>query len=142
MLNAWVYALAVEGWSDLALLSDPSEFGAVECHGESGGEADRGWRCLFSEMPHLCQFDSSEVSMLLARQLMSDFCPPPYCGRSSLRRLRVLGRYHSLTIIWGPYYDSAMVWDNLLFSRVTFVNLSQLSRPKGVDGEHGSARSL
>ncbi|CAM9461762.1 unnamed protein product, partial [Laminaria digitata] len=60
MLNAWVYAIAVEGWSDLSLVCDPGQLGTCDCYEESGGAVSNGWGCLFTDMPHLCKFDKSE----------------------------------------------------------------------------------
>lgn len=64
MLNAWVYAIAVEGWSDLSLVCDPGQLGACDCYEESEGAVSNGWGCLFTDMPHLCKFDKSEVRLI------------------------------------------------------------------------------
>eukprot|EP00904_Undaria_pinnatifida_P006339 jgi/Undpi1/2835/HiC_scaffold_14.g06212.m1 len=60
MLNAWVYALAVEGWSDITLVCDPLQLGNLDCYEESDGVVSSGWGCLFDDMPHLCRFDTAE----------------------------------------------------------------------------------
>ena len=62
MLNAWVYYLAVQEWSDLSLISEDSQFQSLNCFNESGGLVSHGWGCLFSSMPHVCVFDTAEVS--------------------------------------------------------------------------------
>lgn len=62
MLNAWVYALSVEKWSDMTVVVDENQMKRVNCVEESGGEAQTGWDCLFTPMPHLCTFPSAEVS--------------------------------------------------------------------------------
>ena len=64
MLNAWVYALAVEGWSDLALIIGDNQLRELECSSESNGLVSHGWSCLFSSMPHLCVFNTPEVSII------------------------------------------------------------------------------
>lgn len=61
MLNAWVHAIAVERWSDIALVLNPIYFSGVECSLQSEGKALTGWECLFHEMPHLCTFESKQV---------------------------------------------------------------------------------
>ncbi|CAM9400430.1 unnamed protein product, partial [Hapterophycus canaliculatus] len=61
LLNAWVYALAVEGWSDMAVVISPDQMGHVECGERSEGEALVGWDCLFRPMSHLCTFPSDEA---------------------------------------------------------------------------------
>ncbi|CAN0487292.1 unnamed protein product, partial [Ectocarpus sp. 8 AP-2014] len=60
MLNAWVYALSVEKWSDMTVVVDENQMKQVDCGEESGGEAQTGWGCLFKPMPHLCTFPSAE----------------------------------------------------------------------------------
>ncbi|CAM9316215.1 unnamed protein product [Laminaria digitata] len=60
MLNDWVYALVVKGWSDLALVCDDTQFETVDCSHESEGLVPNGWRCLFSSMPHLCRFRTAK----------------------------------------------------------------------------------
>lgn len=61
MLNAWVYALAVEHWADLAVIIDDNQMNYVECSEESMNQASWGWDCLFIPMPHLCTFPADEV---------------------------------------------------------------------------------
>lgn len=61
MLNAWVYYLTVEEWSDISLISKGSQFQSLNCFNESGGLVSHGWGCLFSSMPHMCVFDTTEV---------------------------------------------------------------------------------
>ncbi|CAM9692366.1 unnamed protein product [Scytosiphon promiscuus] len=61
LLNAWVYAIAVEGWSDMAVVISPDQMGKVECGERSNGKAFVGWDCLFNPMPHLCTFRSDEA---------------------------------------------------------------------------------
>ena len=65
LLNAWVYAIAVENWNDMAVVFSPRQLSRVECHEESDGEASVGWDCMFSPMPHLCTFQDSEVCVNL-----------------------------------------------------------------------------
>ncbi|CAM9114923.1 unnamed protein product [Laminaria digitata] len=60
LLNSWVYGFVVEGWSDLALLVDGAQLSRLECSQESEGLVSHGWSCLFSSMPHLCIFNSTE----------------------------------------------------------------------------------
>lgn len=62
MLNAWVYALSVEKWSDMTVVVDENQMKHLDCVQESSGEAETGWDCLFAPMPHLCTFPSAEVS--------------------------------------------------------------------------------
>ncbi|CAB1104168.1 GT23 [Ectocarpus sp. CCAP 1310/34] len=64
MLNAWVYALSVEKWSDMTVVVDENQMKQVDCEEESGGEAQAGWDCLFKPMPHLCTFPSAEEHMV------------------------------------------------------------------------------
>ena len=64
LINAWVYAIVVKGWNDLAVLVDSTQLSEMECSQESGGLASHGWSCLFSSMPHLCIFDTPEVSYI------------------------------------------------------------------------------
>ena len=64
MLNAWVYAIAVEGWSDLSLVCTPSQLGNLNCFNEREGVASTGWGCLFTDMPHLCKFNKNEVKLM------------------------------------------------------------------------------
>ncbi|CAM9235847.1 unnamed protein product, partial [Laminaria digitata] len=61
LINAWVYAIVVEGWSDLAVLMDSTQLPQLECSQESEGLVSRGWSCLFSNIPHLCTFDTPEM---------------------------------------------------------------------------------
>ncbi|CAN0543525.1 unnamed protein product [Ectocarpus sp. 12 AP-2014] len=60
MLNAWVYALSVEKWSDMTVVVDENQMKQVDCGEESGGEAQAGWDCIFKPMSHLCTFPSAE----------------------------------------------------------------------------------
>ncbi|CAN0312629.1 unnamed protein product [Ectocarpus sp. 12 AP-2014] len=60
MLNAWVYALSVEKWSDMTVVVDENQMKQVDCGEESGGEAQAGWDCIFKPMPHLCTFPLAE----------------------------------------------------------------------------------
>ncbi|CBJ33653.1 Alpha-(1,6)-fucosyltransferase, family GT23 [Ectocarpus siliculosus] len=60
MLNAWVYALSVEKWSDMTVVVGENQMKWVDCGEESGGEAQTGWDCIFKPMPHLCTFPSAE----------------------------------------------------------------------------------
>ena len=62
LINAWVYVIVVEGWSDLAVLMDSTQLPQLECSQESEGVVSHGWSCLFSTMPHLCTFDTPDVS--------------------------------------------------------------------------------
>ena len=62
-MNSWVYGLVVEGWSDVGLLVDKRQLAGLECFEESEGQASRGWNCLFSDMPHLCVFNTTAVSL-------------------------------------------------------------------------------
>lgn len=61
MLNAWVYALAVEKWNDLAVVIEAHQMSNVDCREESLGVASTGWDCLFLPMPHLCTFPTETV---------------------------------------------------------------------------------
>ncbi|CAM9749320.1 unnamed protein product [Ascophyllum nodosum] len=71
LLNAWVYAIAVENWNDMAVVFSPRQLSRVECHEESDGEASVGWDCMFSPMPHLCTFQDSEewTDFMLSRHV-------------------------------------------------------------------------
>eukprot|EP00904_Undaria_pinnatifida_P007288 jgi/Undpi1/368/HiC_scaffold_1.g00364.m1 len=60
LLNAWVYGLVVEGWTDVALFVDSDQLTGLECSKESGGNATSGFSCLFDSMPHLCPVNSTE----------------------------------------------------------------------------------
>lgn len=63
MLNAWVYYLSVNEWSEISLISDDSQFLSLNCFNESGGLVSHGgWGCLFNSVPHMCVFDTAEVS--------------------------------------------------------------------------------
>eukprot|EP00904_Undaria_pinnatifida_P002353 jgi/Undpi1/12118/HiC_scaffold_5.g01794.m1 len=61
LMNSWVYGLVVEGWSDVGLLVDKRQLAGLECFEESEGQASRGWNCLFSDMPHLCVFNTTAM---------------------------------------------------------------------------------
>lgn len=62
LINAWVYAIAVEDWTDMAVIIDEHQMGRVECGDRSHrGEATTGWACMFLPMPHVCTFDTMEV---------------------------------------------------------------------------------
>lgn len=61
LLNAWVYALAVQKWTDLAVVFDKHDMAHVECGEKSTGNVSAGWDCLFQPMPHLCTFSSDVV---------------------------------------------------------------------------------
>lgn len=63
MLNAWVYALAVEHWIDIAVIIADDQMRYVECDTQSLGQASTGWGCLFLPMPHLCTFPTDEVKI-------------------------------------------------------------------------------
>ena len=63
MLNSWVYYLAVEDWNDISLICDDNQFQSMNCFHASGGLVSHGWGCLFSSMPHMCVFDTAEVSL-------------------------------------------------------------------------------
>eukprot|EP00903_Cladosiphon_okamuranus_P007639 g7408.t1 len=63
MLNAWVYALAVEKWDDLAVVVDAHQMSHVDCSKESLRLASKGWDCLFLPMPHLCTFSTETAWM-------------------------------------------------------------------------------
>lgn len=62
MLNAWVYALVVKDWKDVALVQDQRLLSGVDCLDQSGGRVAQGWNCLFNDMPHLCTFGTESVS--------------------------------------------------------------------------------
>lgn len=61
LLNAWVYALSVEKWNDLALVIEPGQLDHVDCTEHSDGHATQGWNCLFDPMPHVCVFDTNQT---------------------------------------------------------------------------------
>ncbi|CAM9749390.1 unnamed protein product, partial [Ascophyllum nodosum] len=71
LLNAWVHAIAVENWTDMAVIINPGQLSHVECHQESGEKASVGWDCMFSPMPHLCTFQHSEewTDFMLSRHV-------------------------------------------------------------------------
>lgn len=84
LLNAWVWTLSVKQWEDVALVNDPSLMDQLDCTKYSNGQVSSGWNCLFSPMPHLCEFNSTEVS---ARVILSA------CSRSELfRRMQATER--------------------------------------------------
>lgn len=60
LLNAFVYGIAVKGWSDVAVVSPPGQLHALECTGEDG-TALKGYFCLFRPMPHVCKFGAEKV---------------------------------------------------------------------------------
>lgn len=78
MLNSWVWALSVKRWEDMALLNDPSMMNRVECAKSSKGLVRTGWHCLFSPMPHLCEFPSAKVRATLSPYIY-DAC---FAGRA------------------------------------------------------------
>lgn len=59
LLNAFVYALAVKNWSDVAIVSQPGQLGALTCTGEDGSHLT-GYPCLFGPMPHVCIFETQQ----------------------------------------------------------------------------------
>ena len=64
LLSYWVYELVVEGWSDLAVKVDNTQLPLLlECSQESRKLASHGWSCPFRSMPHVCTFNSTEVSL-------------------------------------------------------------------------------
>lgn len=82
LLNAWVYAIAVEDWADLAVVIEEHQMAHVECGERSPGDAvTEGWNCLFLPMPHLCTFDTGAVRPGRGRRL-------PSVGRAPVRRGR------------------------------------------------------
>lgn len=85
MLNNWVYALVVKGWSDLALVCTDTQFENIECSHESGGLVPNGWRCLFSSMPHLCRFRTAKV-----RQSWKKHCLVAFGDTNNLLRTHSL----------------------------------------------------
>ena len=63
LLNAWVYAIAVEEWTDMAVVIDDRQMAYVECGDKDPNNATtKGWDCLFRPMPHVCTFGSIEVN--------------------------------------------------------------------------------
>eukprot|EP00752_Nemacystus_decipiens_P018203 g16332.t1 len=59
LLNAWVYAIAVEEWTDMAVVVDDHQMANVECGDKDPDNGTtKGWDCLFMPMPHLCTFDT------------------------------------------------------------------------------------
>lgn len=78
MLHAWVYALAVEKWSDMAIVIDERQLGRVECIDESLRIASTGWQCLFLPMPHLCTFPNETV-----RYIRWPFCTRLIASRNN-----------------------------------------------------------
>lgn len=60
MLNAWLYSMVVGNHEDFSVIIGEGMFDYLECSEESNGLANRGWECLFGEIPHLCMFGSSE----------------------------------------------------------------------------------
>ena len=81
MLNAWVYALAVEGWVDMTVVVDDHQMSHVECGDESEGKASTGWECLFLPTPHLCTFESDVVSEIFFRGFSSSPCVHSHLNR-------------------------------------------------------------
>lgn len=69
LLNAWVYAIAVEDWRDLGVIITSDQMNHLECSRESRGHASIGWDCIFTPMPHLCIFDSDEVRVKAVKVL-------------------------------------------------------------------------
>ncbi|CAM9656415.1 unnamed protein product [Scytosiphon promiscuus] len=55
LLNAFVYAIAVQKWSDVAVMSPPGALDALRCTGDFGISV-QGYYCLFKPMPHVCTF--------------------------------------------------------------------------------------
>ncbi|CAM9470553.1 unnamed protein product, partial [Hapterophycus canaliculatus] len=55
LLNAFVYAVAVQKWSDVAVISPPGALDALRCTTEFGITVE-GYYCLFKPMPHVCSF--------------------------------------------------------------------------------------
>lgn len=60
IVNSWLYSLVVKKWKEFSLVISEEMFQELECFDESGGEASRGWNCLFEEIPHLCVFNSKD----------------------------------------------------------------------------------
>lgn len=75
MLNAWVYALAVEKWDDLAVMIDAQQLGHVRCRKESARVASTGWECLFLPMPHLCTFPTETVRYAAQLKVLPGLVP-------------------------------------------------------------------
>lgn len=68
LLLAWANARA-KGNSDVAVIVNKDTlFARTACYVASGGvEARGGWHCIFSDMPHLCAFDTKQVRSLFSR---------------------------------------------------------------------------
>ncbi|CAM9512138.1 unnamed protein product [Ectocarpus fasciculatus] len=59
LLNAFVYALTVNKWSDVAVMSPPGTLKFLQCQGDQG-QPLRGYNCLFRPMPHVCNFGTEK----------------------------------------------------------------------------------
>lgn len=86
-----MYAVAVEGWNDLAVLVDSTQLSELKCSRESEGLASHGWSCLFRMMPHLCMFETREVSFSIPIEAISGWLHPDRPIRSL--RLGIYGDF-------------------------------------------------
>ncbi|CAM9552176.1 unnamed protein product [Ectocarpus sp. 4 AP-2014] len=59
LLNAFVYALTVNKWSDVAVMSPPGTLKFLQCQGDQG-QSLRGYHCFFRPMPHVCNFGTEK----------------------------------------------------------------------------------
>lgn len=75
----------VQGQIDMAVINAYNGIGAffyVWCQDESGGVVtDRGWSCIFEDMPHLCPFSEEKV-----KSFSADASPVIFDGRRPYRR--------------------------------------------------------
>eukprot|EP00903_Cladosiphon_okamuranus_P005843 g5784.t1 len=89
LLNAWVYALAVEGWKDLSVIIDDGQMAHVECGYRSPGKrTPKGWECLFQPMPHLCTFGTElnwEIHMVTNHLDRSDLAEAARLDQDAVR---------------------------------------------------------
>lgn len=66
LLNAWVYAIVVDGERDMALIHNRNDGLQFGCSTEEDGQVEETWwSCIFRSMPHLCVFESVEVTQVV-----------------------------------------------------------------------------
>lgn len=72
LLNAFVYAIAVQKWNDVAIMSPPGALDALKCMGDYGVPVE-GYYCLFRPMPHVCSFDKEKVRLTMQEDKRNTF---------------------------------------------------------------------
>lgn len=62
LMATWVRTIMLNNELDISVVGSSPYLAHVECSFESKGQESSGWPCLFRPIPHMCTFDSREVS--------------------------------------------------------------------------------